>query len=125
LAGDLGVAEHASAGRLQAHLETSYGIRIACICELDAGVFRIDQREGPSWVARVFPVTRPAGSAAGDAAILRFLESQGYAAERCAAAEPVSVLGQQDVLVTGYLEGVERSPRRSPASTAATGCRRR
>jgi len=53
----------------------------------------------------------PAGSAAGDAAILRFLESQGYAAERCAAAEPMSVLGQQDVLVTGYLEGVERSRR--------------
>ena len=47
----------------------------------------------------MFPATRPAGAAAGDAAILRFLESQGYAAERCAG--------------------------KSPASAAATGCRKR
>jgi Ser/Thr protein kinase RdoA (MazF antagonist) len=95
--------------RLPAHLEAGYGIGVAAVSPLDLGVFRVDRRDGPSWVARVFPAARPAGAAAGDAGILDFLAGAGFPAERCAAPEPVSVLDGQEVLVTGYVEAVPRS----------------
>lgn len=97
--------------RLPAHLEASYGIEVTGTAELDLGVFRIDRKDGPAWVARVFPVGRRAGAAAGDAAVLDILAGRGFPAERLAAADPVSVLDQQDVLVTGYVEGVPRGGR--------------
>jgi hypothetical protein len=76
--------------RLPAHLEASYGIAVAAVSPLDLGVFRVDRRDGPSWVARVFPAARPAGAAAGDAVILDFLAGAGFPAERCAAPEPAA-----------------------------------
>ncbi len=97
--------------RLPAHLEATYGIEVASVTELDLGVFRVDRRDGPGWVARMFPAGRAAGAAAGDAAILDFLATRGFPAERCAAGEPVSVLDGQDVLVTVYIEAVPRSSR--------------
>ena len=97
--------------RLPAHLEVRYGIEVAGVSELDLGVFRIDRKDGPAWVARVFPAARRPGAAAGDAAVLDFLAGHGFPAERGAAPEPVSVLDRQDVLVTGYVEGVPRSSR--------------
>jgi len=96
---------------LPAHLEAAYGIEVAGVSQLDLGVFRIDRSDGPDWVARVFPVGRPAGAAAGDAAVLDFLAEAGFSAERTAVPQPVSVLDRQDVLVTGYVEAVPRSRR--------------
>ena len=97
--------------RLPAHLEAGYGIEVAGVSELDLGVFRIDRKDGPAWVARVFPAARLAGAATGDAAVLDFLAGHGFPAERRAAPEPVSVLDGQDVLVTGYVAGVPRGSR--------------
>lgn len=49
-----------TAGRLRSHLETSYGIEVSGLAELDAGVFRVARADGPDWVARLFPAA-PAG----------------------------------------------------------------
>jgi hypothetical protein len=97
--------------RLPAHLAATYGIEVASLSELDLGVFQVNRTDGPAWVARVFPAARPAGAAAGDAAVLDFLAGAGFSAERRAAPHPVSMLDGQDVLVTGYVEAVPRSRR--------------
>jgi hypothetical protein len=73
---------------------------VAGLTELDLGVYRVDRREGPAWAARLFPAARPVQAAAGDGLILRFLAERDYPAERCAAAEPFSVLDGQGLLVT-------------------------
>jgi Ser/Thr protein kinase RdoA (MazF antagonist) len=101
------------AERLRAHLEVHHGIEVSGVTELDQGVFRVDRHDGPSWVARRFPPTRPLEAASGDAAILRFLADHDFPAERCAAPEPVSVLEGQAVLVTEHVEAVPRDQRRA------------
>lgn len=40
------------------HLRERYGIEVTGVVGLDAGVFRVDRRDGPSWVARLFPADR-------------------------------------------------------------------
>jgi aminoglycoside phosphotransferase (APT) family kinase protein len=86
------------------HLEDHYGVEVAQIAPLDLGVFRVDRRDGPGWVARVFGAKRPLSSVQEDAAILRALERAGFPAERCARPEPVSEFLSQSVLVTDFLE---------------------
>ncbi len=93
--------------RLPAHLESRYGIQVARLTELDLGVFRVGRRDGPSWVARVFPAARPVDGVEGDAEILRFLSQQDFRSERCARPQPVSVHEAQGVLVTEYAEGTK------------------
>lgn len=90
---------------LPAHLQDRYGIRVTALTSLDAGVFRVERSAGPAWVARRFPAARPLEQVEGDAAILQFLEAQGYPAERCACPEPVSVHAGQGVLVTELVPG--------------------
>jgi Ser/Thr protein kinase RdoA (MazF antagonist) len=97
---------------LRSHLESTYGIRVAGLTELDQGVYRVDRADGPAWVARQFPRSRPPGAAAGDAALLRFLAAQDFPAERSATAEPVSTLDGHDVLVTEFVEDVPRQERK-------------
>jgi Ser/Thr protein kinase RdoA (MazF antagonist) len=89
---------------LAAHLGNRYGIDIARITELDSAVFRIDRRDGPSWVARVFD-GRPAADVAGEAALLQMLADGGFPAERCADDEPLSQLDGRPVLVTRWVDG--------------------
>jgi hypothetical protein len=100
-----------TAGRLRSHLETSYGIEVSGLAELDAGVFRVARADGPDWVARLFPAAPAGRGAAGDAAVLEYRAGHGYRAERLAADEPVSRLGDRSVLVTGYVPGVPRAKR--------------
>jgi Ser/Thr protein kinase RdoA (MazF antagonist) len=99
--------------RLAAHLHEVYGIRVAEIVELDLGVFRVDREDGPSWVARLFASARPLALVHGDAEILGALEQIDFPAERCAAPDPVSVLDEQGLLVTDYVESVARQDRRA------------
>jgi Ser/Thr protein kinase RdoA (MazF antagonist) len=94
-----------------AHLEERYGIRIRTTSELDVGVFRVNRHDGPSWVARIFPATRPLTAAEGDARILQALERQGFPAERCATADPVSSHEGQGVLVTELVQGARADGR--------------
>lgn len=86
------------------HLEDRYDIEVAQLTPLDLGVFRVDRRDGPRWVARVFAANRPLLTVQEDAAILRGLERAGFPAERCAHVEPVSEFRGQSVLVTDFLE---------------------
>ncbi len=105
---------------LAAHLESFYGIKVERITEIES-VYRVDHREGPSWVARVFPEQRPLEATEGDAEILRFLEVHRFPAERCADAAPVSIFEGQSVLVTGLLPGPNGRPDQSPTTMRAMG----
>jgi Ser/Thr protein kinase RdoA (MazF antagonist) len=98
--------------RLRSHLESTYGIAVSELTELDLGVYKVERPEGPAWVARQFPPGRPSGAAAGDADVLRYLATREFPAERCADAEPVSTLDGQEVLVTEFIEGVPHHERR-------------
>ena len=94
--------------RLLAHLRDRYGIDPVAATKLSVHktyVFRIDRKDGDPWVARAFPPARPRAGVEGDAAILRFLERQGYPAERLAAGDAVSDFDGSAVLVTRFVEG--------------------
>jgi Ser/Thr protein kinase RdoA (MazF antagonist) len=96
------------AERLLAHLRDHYGIDAVAATKLSQHndhVFRIDRRDGDSWVARVFPPARPRAGVDGDAAILRFLERQDYPAERIAIEDAVSAFNGSWVLVTRFVTG--------------------
>jgi len=88
---------------LATHLQERYGIEVAAVGALDLGVFRVDRHDGPSWVARVFPVDRPVADVEAEAELLKALEESGFPAERCAHDEPVSGLDGQGVLVTEFV----------------------
>jgi Ser/Thr protein kinase RdoA (MazF antagonist) len=97
------------AERLLAHLRDRYGIDAVAATKLSVHktyVFRINRKDGESWVARAFPPARPRAGVEGDAAILRFLERQGYPAERLAVDDAVSDFDGGAVLVTRFVEGV-------------------
>jgi Ser/Thr protein kinase RdoA (MazF antagonist) len=108
----LSVGSSASDG-LSSHLETRYGIEITQMSELDLGVLRVDRRDGPSWVVRLFPPTRDLQATEGDAEILRFLEDQDFPAERCATPEAVSMFDARSMLVTEHAEGLRGEERRT------------
>jgi Ser/Thr protein kinase RdoA (MazF antagonist) len=96
--------------RLLVHLRDHYGIDSVAATKLSVHktyVFRIDRRDGDPWVARAFPPARPRTGVEGDAAILRFLERQGYPAERAAVDDPVSDFDGSAVLVTRFVDGVQ------------------
>jgi Ser/Thr protein kinase RdoA (MazF antagonist) len=109
--------------RLQVHLETRYGREALGLSELDVGVFRVEWPDGPTWVARLFPVRRSADAVAGDAEVLSFLAEHEFPAERLATTEPLSVLDGQAVLVAEYVDPVPRAQRRA-AIRDAGGLRR-
>ena len=104
---------------LATHLQERYGIEVAAVGALDAGVLRIDRRDGPPWVARVFPVDRPVADVKAEAELLEALEESGFPAERCAHDEPVSALGGQGVLVTEFV--VPAAPLKPGRSAALLG----
>jgi hypothetical protein len=98
------------------HLEATYGIAVADVSAIGVGpgdpaALRVDRKDGPPWVARVFPAGRPAEAAAGDAAVLRHAEAHGFPAERLATDAPLSELHGQSVLVTGFIPSAP--PRRA------------
>ena len=90
--------------QLDGHLAEVYGVAVASVTELDAGVLRVDRADGTALVARLFPAARPVSAVEGDAAVLRFVEEHGFPAERCVP-EPVTVFRDQGVLVTGFVAG--------------------
>jgi Ser/Thr protein kinase RdoA (MazF antagonist) len=90
---------------LPSHLNTTYGIDVSAMTELDVGVIRVDRHDGPSWVARIFPTTRSVEDVRNDALVLERLEQGGFPAERNAATESVSTHEGQGVLVTEFIVG--------------------
>jgi Ser/Thr protein kinase RdoA (MazF antagonist) len=105
------------------HLEACHGIRVRGLTQFDLGVYRVDRRDGPPWVARVFPASRPEEAADADAEILGVLADRGYSAERPAVADPFSVIDDQAVIVTECVAAVPQTERRD-AIRAAGGLRR-
>jgi Ser/Thr protein kinase RdoA (MazF antagonist) len=95
---------------LAPHLNATYDIEVAAMTELDLGVIRVDRHDGPSWVARVFPLSRSLDDVRRDAIVLEQLEQGGFPAERNAASEPVSTHEGQAVLVTTFLAGERPRP---------------
>ncbi len=94
--------------QLSSHLSQTYGVEVARTEQLDVGVIRVDRRDGPTWVARIFSTLRPASATEGDAAILRHLQKHEFPAERLAAVDPVSSLEGQQVLVTEFVPSAKR-----------------
>jgi Ser/Thr protein kinase RdoA (MazF antagonist) len=107
------------ADALPAHLEDHYGIRVTATARLTEGVFRVDHDAGPPWVARMMLTSRPLGRTEDDAEILRFLERQGFPAERGADPKPVTMLDGRAILVTEYLTG--KRPASSPSTRRRLG----
>jgi Ser/Thr protein kinase RdoA (MazF antagonist) len=96
------------AERLLVHLREHYGITPVTATRLSVHktyVFRVDREDGDPWVVRAFPPARPRVGVEGDAAVLRFLERDGYPAERVAVDDPVSEFEGSAVLVTRFIEG--------------------
>jgi Ser/Thr protein kinase RdoA (MazF antagonist) len=91
---------------LRIYLEKHYKIRIASMSRLDSGVYLVDRKDGPKWVARVFAKERAVERVQGDAKVLQFLEKNEFPAERCANSNPVSEPRARGVLVTEYVEGI-------------------
>lgn len=85
-------------------------------------IYRAFRREGPAWVVRLFPPTRPLERVRGDAAVLRYVARYGVAAERVVpaadGADAVSCEGRA-VLVTECIAGAR--PDRSPATLRRLG----
>lgn len=103
---------------LAEHLESTYGVRVKKMSQLQEGnhgVHRVDLTSGSSWVVRIFPSDRPLADVKGDAAVLQFLERNGFPAERLAA--DVSTHEGQGVLVTEFVKG---SKPKSDTKTQAT-----
>jgi len=98
-----------------AHLEDRYGIIVDKATKLGPGVYRVDRRDGPAWVARAHLTARPAERARDDAEVLRLLARRGVPAERCAHPEPVSELGGRAILVTEFVPGRPWQARPAPA----------
>ncbi|MGH2873050.1 MAG: phosphotransferase enzyme family protein [Solirubrobacteraceae bacterium] len=96
-------ADAASGRGLDMHLRERYGLEVAAVVKLDAGVFRIDRRDGTPWVARVFPAQRPIADVEAEVELLAALERGGFPAERRAHDEPISGWGEQAVLVTDFI----------------------
>jgi Ser/Thr protein kinase RdoA (MazF antagonist) len=109
--------------QLRAHLVDHYGIHVQAMLTLDEDVVLMRRSDGPNWVARVFPSSRPVEATHGDAEILSWLEQIDYPAERCATAQPVSLLDGCPVLVTEAVMSV-RGPERRRAIKDAGGIRR-
>lgn len=95
---------------LRKHIEAQYGVLVAELHRLDRGVYDTHLRDGRQWVTRVFSDRRPLAEVEGDAAILRYLEQQGFPAERCATRTPVSNPRGWSVLVTEFIEGAQPDP---------------
>jgi Ser/Thr protein kinase RdoA (MazF antagonist) len=95
---------------LATHLNNSYGIDVAAMTEMDLGVIRVDRHDGPSWVVRIFPKTRPLEDVRRDSDVLERLERGGFPAERNAAPGAVTTHDGQGVLVTQFIPGDRPKP---------------
>lgn len=101
-------------------LSAAHGIEVAGMDALDAGVWRVRRRDGPDWVARAFPASRPVDAVRGDAGILAWLAEHDYPAERLAAEDAVSVVDGHPVIVTGFVHPVPREERRDTIKAAGS-----
>jgi Ser/Thr protein kinase RdoA (MazF antagonist) len=100
--------------RLTNLVERRYGahnakvVPIAEYGEGEGGVYRVERRDGPPWVLRLFARDRPLERVRGDAAILEYVGHHGVPAERLIPARDGSgstELNGQGVIVTSFVVG--------------------
>lgn len=92
------------------HLQQAHGITATKVAPLDVGVFRIDRgNEGASLVVRLFAAGRPRAAVEGDLAVLRYLESIGFPAERPFGGVAFSSHEGQWLLVTEFVKQVAKA----------------
>jgi Ser/Thr protein kinase RdoA (MazF antagonist) len=105
--------------RLAALLEARYGAAVAGLspfyAEAQKAVYRVDRRDGPPWVLRLFGPDRPLERVRGDAAVLRWVARHGIPAERVVAPAGGGDVVEADgwgLLVTRFVAGgpADRSP---------------
>jgi hypothetical protein len=85
-----GMYERVRIETLPAHLETTHGITVAGLRQLDVGVFRVDRADkAPTLVVRLFSAARPHSAVERDLAVLCHLADgfSGRATLRGAATE--------------------------------------
>jgi Ser/Thr protein kinase RdoA (MazF antagonist) len=92
---------------LQRYLERHYKLQITGFMRLDRGVYRIDKKDGKSWVVRVYPPGRDLEKVKGDEEILRYLEKEDFPSERCATEEAVTAPGGKAIFVTEFIDGTQ------------------
>jgi Ser/Thr protein kinase RdoA (MazF antagonist) len=85
-------------------MEERYG-PIVELRPLDAGVLRVEWKDGSNWVTRVAPVGRSLADVEGDAAVLAFLADHDLPTERLACEDAVSEVAGRGVLVTQFVQG--------------------
>jgi Ser/Thr protein kinase RdoA (MazF antagonist) len=116
------------ARRLTALLEHRYGAHVMALRPIAeygdsaGGVYRVDRRDGPSWVLRLFARNRPLERVLGDAAILAYVGQYEVPAERLVTTrdgEQSTDLDGQGVIVTTFVAGTR--PDRSPATLRRFG----
>src|SRR5215470_6866172 len=133
---DIGARMHHEpvAERLLAHLQDRYGIDATTATQLsvhNTHVFRIDRNDGEPWVARAFPPARPRAGVEGDAAILRYLERQGYprsawrSMKRCPTSTEARCWSPGSSMARRFPTAPNRPPSSSPSwGTCSDGCTR-
>lgn len=112
--------ETLSADDVARHLQLHYGIDVVNATPIES-VWRVAIADGRTWIARAFPTERPASAVEKDAQLLTDLAAYDFPAERCAAANPVSRLGDRSVLVTDNIDGENGRPDLSPETLAQMG----
>ena len=109
--------------RLTALLEHRYRASVVGVVPIfetaEKAIYRVERHDGPAWVVRLFPRSRPIERVEGDPAILRYVESHGVPAERLGAT--IGDVGAIDfdgrgLLVTRFVEGVRLDRRLSLAA---------
>lgn len=109
-------------------LAQRYGGRVTALVPIaeygagDGGVYRVEQKDGPPWVVRLFARDRPLERVRGDAAVLEHIGRHGVPAERLIPAQDGSgstELNGQGVVVTSFVVGSR--PDRSPATLRRLG----
>jgi Ser/Thr protein kinase RdoA (MazF antagonist) len=116
------------ASRLTDLLERHYGGRVTALVAIaeygegEGGVYRVERRDGPPWVLRLFARDRPLERVRGDAAILEHVGRYGVPVERLIPMRDGSGstdLNGQGVVVTGFVAGSR--PDRGPATLRRLG----
>jgi Ser/Thr protein kinase RdoA (MazF antagonist) len=97
---------------LAAHLQSTHGIAVTKVSQLDVGVFRIDRSDkGAPLVARLFSAARSHAAVQADLAVLQYLAEIDFPAERPLPGGALSNHEGQALLLTEFVKEVPKTKR--------------
>lgn len=97
------------------HIQERHAVEVSRVDILDLGVFRVDLRSGPSWVARAFPAVRSDEACKADFEMLDHLQRHSFPAERLTGPDALTRMGDRWVITTELVPGKNR--RNDPSAT--------